>query len=147
LALAFLAAILIFGYSFVGVNFWGVLISLAILLFSMWSIGIFLANFLAWSRLSGTFVDYLEMPIAFLCGFMYPIRVLPVWLQYVSGAVPIRWALEAMNESLLGTRDLQYLVIHWVMAVGISLVLIALTSWMQVKVHDSIRLSGELSSI
>jgi ABC-2 type transport system permease protein len=87
------------------------------------------------------------MPIAFLCGFMYPIRVLPVWLQYVSGAVPIRWALEAMNESLLGTRDLQYLVIHWVMAVGISLVLIALTSWMQVKVHDSIRLSGELSSI
>ncbi|MBA4384166.1 MAG: hypothetical protein C0410_05470 [Anaerolinea sp.] len=147
LALAFLAAILIFGYSFSGVNFWGVIISLFLLLFAMWSIGVFLANFLAWSRLSGTFVDYLEMPIAFLCGFMYPIRVLPVWLQYVSGAVPIRWALEAMNESLLGSHDLNYLATHWVMTVGLSLIFIAITRWMQAKVHDSIRLSGELSSI
>lgn len=147
LVLAFSAAILIFGYSFAGVNIWGVLISLVILLFAMWSIGVFLANFLAWSRLSGTFVDYLEMPIAFLCGFMYPIRVLPVWLQHVSGAVPIRWALEAMNESLLGMHDLRYLVTHWVIAIGLSFVLIVLTRWMQVKVQDSIRLSGELSSI
>ncbi len=147
LALAFLAASLIFGYSFAGVNYWGVLISLVLLLFAMWSIGVFLANFLAWSRLSGTFVDYLEMPIAFLCGFMYPIRVLPVWLQTLSGAVPIRWALEAMNESLLGSFDLKYLAIHWAMAIGLSLVLIMLTNWLQVKVHDKIRLSGELSSI
>ncbi len=147
LALAFIAAVLVFGYSFAGVNFWGVLISLVILLFAMWSIGVFLANFLAWSRLSGTFVDYLEMPIAFLCGFMYPIRVLPVWLQYVSGVVPIRWALEAMNESLLGMRDLKYLAFHWLMAITISLVILLLTRWMQARVHDSIRLSGELSSI
>ncbi|MDP3450620.1 MAG: hypothetical protein Q8R87_08560, partial [Anaerolineaceae bacterium] len=34
LTLAFMAAILIFGYTFTGVNFWGVLISLVILLFS-----------------------------------------------------------------------------------------------------------------
>lgn len=147
LALAFLAAVLVFGYSFTGVNFWGVLVSLLILLFAMWSIGVFLANFLAWSRLSGTFVDYLEMPIAFLCGFMYPIRVLPVWVQYVSGVVPIRWALEAMNESLLGTRDLKYLAFHWLMAIVISLVILVLTRLMQARVHDSIRLSGELSSI
>ncbi len=147
LALAYLAAILIFGYSFTGVNFWGVLVSLVILLFAMWSIGVFLANFLAWSRLSGTFVDYLEMPIAFLCGFMYPIRVLPVWLQYISGVVPIRWALEAMNESLLGMQDLKYLAFHWLMAIVISLIILLVSRWMQAKVHDSIRLSGELSSI
>jgi ABC-2 type transport system permease protein len=147
LGLAFLAAILIFGYSFAGANIWGVVISLLLLLFAMWSIGVFLANFLAWSRLSGTFVDYLEMPIAFLCGFMYPIRVLPVWVQYISGAVPIRWALEAMNESLLGSFDLKYLAIHWAMAIGLSLVLLVITLWLQGKVHDNIRLSGELSSI
>ncbi|MRR28928.1 ABC transporter permease, partial [bacterium] len=139
LALAFLAASLIFGYSFAGVNVWGVIISLLLLLFAMWSIGVFLANFLAWSRLSGTFVDYLEMPIAFLCGFMYPIRVLPVWLQTLSGAVPIRWALEAMNESLLGSFDLKFLSIHWAMAIGLSLVLIVITNWLQRKVHDKIR--------
>ncbi|PKO00905.1 MAG: hypothetical protein CVU42_01975 [Chloroflexi bacterium HGW-Chloroflexi-4] len=147
LVLAFMAATFIFGYSFTGVNTWGVIVSLLLLLFAMWSIGVFLANFLAWSRLSGTFVDYLEMPIAFICGFMYPIRVLPVWLQHISGAIPIRWALEAMNESLLGSFDLKYLTIHWAMTIFLSLVLIAITTWMQVKVHDKIRLSGELSSI
>jgi hypothetical protein len=72
---------------------------------------------------------------------------LPVWLQYISGAVPIRWALEAMNESLLGTHDLKYLVFHWVMTINISLILMAITHWMQGRVHDSIRLTGELSSI
>lgn len=147
LALAFLAAMAIFGYSLTGVNFWGAGISLLLLLFSMWCIGVFLANFLAWSRLSGSFVDYLEMPVAFLCGFMYPIRVLPGWLQVLSGALPIRWALQAMNESLLGNRDLSFLLVHWGAALGISLVFMAITAWLQVKVHDSIRVSGELSSI
>ena len=147
LGLAFIAALAIFGYSLKGVNFWGVGISLLLLIFSLWCIGVFLANFLAWSRLSGSFVDYLEMPIAFLCGFMYPIRVLPGWLQILSGVIPIRWALQAMNESLLGNRDLSFLVTHWAITVGISLIFIAITRWLQAKVHDSIRVSGELSSI
>ena len=147
LGLAFVAALAIFGYSLNGVNFWGAGISLLLLLFAMWSIGVFLANFLAWSRLSGSFVDFLEMPIAFLCGFMYPIRVLPGWLQILSGALPIRWALEAMNESLLGSRDLSFLLTHWAAAMVISLVFLAVTGWLQGKVHDSLRVSGELSSI
>jgi ABC-2 type transport system permease protein len=147
LGLAFIAALGIFGYSLKDVNFWGVGISMVLLLFAMWCIGIFLANFLAWSRLSGTFVDYLEMPIAFLCGFMYPIRVLPGWLQVLSGAIPIRWALQAMNESLLGNRDLGFMFSHWVITIAISLLFLAITYWLQIKVHDSIRISGELSSI
>jgi ABC-2 type transport system permease protein len=147
LALAFTAAMLIFGYSLQGVNFWGVGISLLLLLFGMWCIGIFLANFLAWSRLSGTLVDYLEMPIAFLCGFMYPVRILPGWLQVISGVVPIRWALQAMNESLLGSQDVSYLALHWLVSLGLSLLFLLITIHLQKKVHDSIRMSGELSSI
>ncbi len=147
LGLAFVAALAIFGYSLKQVNFWGAGISLLLLLFAMWCMGVFLANFLAWSRLSGTFVDFLEMPVAFLCGFMYPIRVLPGWMQVLSGVLPIRWALQAMNESLLGNHDWPFLLTHWGMAVGISLVFLAITGWLQAKVHDSIRISGELSSI
>ena len=147
LSLAFITSLAIFGYSLHGVNFWGAGISLLLLLFAMWCMGVFLANFIAWSRISTWFVDYLEMPIAFLCGFMYPIRVLPGWLQILSGAIPIRWALQAMNESLLGNRDLTFLATHWAIAIGISLIFLAITRWLQVKVHDSIRLSGELSSI
>jgi ABC-2 type transport system permease protein len=147
LGLALLAAMVIFGYSLKGANLWGAGISLLVLLFALWCIGVFLANFLAWSRLAGSFVDYLEMPIAFLCGFMYPIRVLPGWLRIVSGAVPIRWALEAMNESLLGNHDPGFLISHLSISIGLSLIFVAITRWLQVKVHDIIRVSGELSSI
>ena len=147
LGLAFFVAMTIFGYSLGGANLWGAGISLLLLLFSLWSIGVFLANFLAWSRLSGTFVDYLEMPIAFLCGFMYPIRVLPDWLRTIAGVIPIRWALQAMNESLLGNHDLAFLATRWAITIGLALGFVIITRWLQVKVHDRIRLSGELSSI
>jgi ABC-2 type transport system permease protein len=147
LALAVTAAMLIFGYSLQGVNFWGAGVSLLLLLFGMWCIGIFLANFMAWSRISGVFVDYLEMPVAFLCGFMYPVRILPGWIQAVAGFIPIRWALEAMNESLLGNQDVGWLGLHWLASLGLSLVFLFITLHLQKKVHDSIRVSGELSSI
>jgi ABC-2 type transport system permease protein len=147
LALAFAAAMAAFGYSLEGVNAWGVGISLVMLLFALWCIGVFLANFLAWSRLSRSFVDYLEMPIAFLCGFMYPIRVLPDWLQAMAGYIPIRWALEAMNESLLGNFDLRFLAARWVVCLGMCAPLILITRWLQSRVEDAIRLDGSLSSI
>jgi ABC-2 type transport system permease protein len=147
LSLAFMAAMLIFGYSLVNINFWGAGISLLLLLFALWCIGVFLANFLAWSRLSGTFVDYLEMPVAFLCGFMYPVRVLPGWLQIISGFIPVRWALDAMNESLLGSHDLAFLAGHWAMAVVISLGFLLFTRLLQAKLQDRLRINGELSSI
>ncbi len=147
LGIAFTAAVVVFGYNLTQVNVWGVLVSLLLLLFSMWVIGIFLANFLAASRINGSFTEYLEMPIAILCGFMFPLRVLPDWMQFIATAVPIRWALEAMNESLLGNRDIRFLAIHWGIALGLSLAALFVTRWLQNKVHDRIRISGELSSI
>jgi ABC-2 type transport system permease protein len=147
LALAFTAAMAVFGYSLQGVNAWGAVVSLLLLLMALWCIGVFLANFLAWSRVNRSFVDYLEMPIAFLCGFMYPIRVLPGWLQSVAGAVPIRWALEALNESLLGNHDLAFLAGRWGMSILLSVLCILVTRWLQSRVEDAIRLDGSLSSI
>jgi ABC-2 type transport system permease protein len=147
LGLAVTVAMAAFGYSLHGVNAWGAGISLLLLLFALWCIGVFLANFLAWSRINRSFVDYLEMPIAFLCGFMYPIRVLPDWLQAIAGAVPIRWALEAMNESLLGNRDPAFLAGRWGMTVALSVVFILVTRWLQSRVEDAIRLDGSLTSI
>jgi ABC-2 type transport system permease protein len=144
-SLAFLAALVIFHFSLSGANLWGASISLLLLLFSMWSISVFLANFFVWSRISGSFVEFLEMPVAIICGFMYPIRILPVWMQYIAGVFPIRWALEAMNESLLGMNDLTYLGTRWAIAILLSLIILLTTHWLQKKVHDIIRINGELS--
>lgn len=141
------AAILIFNYSFAGINTAGVIISFALLLFGLWCMGIFLANMLAWSRLSGTFVDLLEMPIALLCGFMYPISILPVWMQQISAIFPIRWGLEGLRDSMRGALIDPELLTKWMISLGISLAFYVLARWFDGKVHDHIRVTGELHSI
>jgi ABC-2 type transport system permease protein len=144
---ALLVAVLVYHYSFSSVNLPGALISLLLLLLALWCIGVFLANFLVWSRLSGTMVDFLELPVAVLCGFMYPISVLPAWMQAISAALPIRWALQALNACLLGASTTALLWRDWTLALGISLLFLWLAQCMSEKVHDLIRVSGELNSI
>lgn len=147
LVLAFFVAVVIFGFSLRSINVWGACISFLLLLLGFWSLGMFFANFFAWSRVTGMLVDYLEMPVAFLCGFMYPIRVLPTWLQWVANFIPIRWALEGMNESLLGNKDVNFLLYHWAFSLVLSAILIGVTRKLEQKVEESIRVTGELSSI
>lgn len=144
---AFVVAILIFNYSLSDTNILGALVSLVVILFGMWAIGVFLANFLAWSRLSGSIVEFLEIPIALVCGFMYPIWILPDWMQAISKLIPIRWALEAFYAALLGEQDLGFLWKRWSAALLLSFIFYILARWLEGKVHDHIRVTGEMSSI
>lgn len=144
---AFLAAIWIFDYPLAVVNIPAAILSLIMILIGMCSIGVFLANFTVWSRLSGSYVEFLEIPIAILCGFMFPIRILPEWMRVISTAIPIRWALEALNEALAGRQDLNYMLSHWGLTLLLSLLFWGLTRMMERKVHDQIRITGEMRSI
>lgn len=147
LVAAVIAAVVIFGFSFANLNIAHILVAMVVLLFGLWCLGVFLANFLAWSRLSGSLVDYLELPVAFLCGFMYPIRVLPEWLQGVSTFIPVRWALAALDATLLGEANPGLYWFHVAMAVLTATVFLLISLWLDRKVHDHIRVTGELSSL
>jgi ABC-2 type transport system permease protein len=144
---AIAAAVLIFHYDFAGANLAGAIGSFLLVLFGIWTMGVFLSNFLAWSRLSGTFINYLEAPVAVICGFMYPVTILPLGLQAVSMIFPMRWALEAMDTCLLGEFSLARLMPLWALALLIALAYLGLARWLEGLVHDKIRVSGELNSI
>ncbi len=147
MAMALIAAMLIFDYSFSRVNFPGAAISLVLLLFGMWSIGVFLANFLIWSRLASSIVEFLEIPIPLICGFMFPISILPNWMQAVSMIFPVRWSLEALYAALFGIQSMATFWKPWSMAIILSLFFWGLARWLEDKVHDRIRVTGEMSSI
>jgi ABC-2 type transport system permease protein len=147
LVAAVTGAVVIFGFSFADLNIALILVAMIVLLYGLWCLGVFLANFLAWSRLSGSLVDYLELPVAFLCGFMYPIRVLPEWLQSFSTFIPVRWALAALDAALLGEANSGMYWLHVVMAVLTASAFLIISLWLDRKVHDHIRVTGELSSI
>jgi len=147
MAAAFLAALLIFKYPLQEANLPAALFSLLLALFGLWCLGMFLANFMVWSRLTTSIVDFLETPVAVLCGFMYPIRVLPTWMQAISSIFPIRWALEGMHAALQGSHDAALLGRSWGLAFGVALVFLGLARVLEGKVHNLIRVTGELNSI
>lgn len=147
MSVAVTAAVLIFDYSFASAQIFPAIVSFLLVLFGMWSLGIFLANFLVWSRLSTAFVEFTEMPVAILCGFMYPIHILPGWMQSISAIFPIRWGLEAMDAALAASGDLKFYTVRWGLSLLISLTFWLMTRWLEGKVHDQIRISGEFSSI
>jgi ABC-2 type transport system permease protein len=121
--------------------------SLLIILFSFWCLGILLANFHAWSRMASTIYGFFEMPIVVLSGFMFPISFLPNWLQTVTVILPTRWAVAALNESLIGQPDISTIWQSWLYALALSLFYLFLGLRLARRVHDQIRISGELSSI
>jgi ABC-2 type transport system permease protein len=147
MAAAVAAAIFLFDYPLAAVDLPGALVSLGMIVFGMWSIGVFLANFPVWSRITGSYVEFLEIPVALVCGFMYPIGILPGWMQAISTAIPIRWALEALDAALLGTGGIEYYLRQWGMALALSLLFWGLAHWLGLKIHDRIRVSGEMSAI
>ena len=146
LMLSLIAVTFIFHFSLPGQNFVIILVSTVILLFSFWCIGVFLVHWQAVSRLSGLFINYLEMPVIILAGFMFPSRLLPDWARWFSGILPMSWAFDGLNVSLRPSVDWESLWTNWLMALGMSGIFLIVTMLMSKRVHDMIRVTGEISS-
>lgn len=143
---SFFIALLAFGYSLALESVVALIISFIVVIFTFWSLGVFLANFHAWSRMSAFLINYLEMPVAMLGGFMYPVSILPVWMLPISAILPLRWSIAALNKSLAPALDHAALWSDWLFAVGLSLLYLLLARWLAGQVHDKIRISGNMSS-
>jgi ABC-2 type transport system permease protein len=145
--LSMIVAMLIFKFSLPLGNLPFFLVSLAVLLFGFWSLGIFLSHWPVVSRLSGLFINYLELPVAILTGFMFPVSLLPTWAQKLSMLTPMSWAFNGLSLSLQLHINIQSLWVNWMMTLGISLVYLVGTFFMSKRVQDMIRVTGELSSV
>jgi ABC-2 type transport system permease protein len=146
LAASFLIAEVFFHYSLPAGHLGWILAAIATLLVSFWSLGMFLANFHAWSRLTSNAINFIELPVAVICGFMFPISVLPGWAQAFSAPLPLTWAVMALNGALTGSptagvsRGL-------FMALALSGAFWLISLWMGRIVHNRIRIAGGLGMI
>jgi ABC-2 type transport system permease protein len=146
--LSLAVAFLLFGFSPPLSNLPYILISLAVLFFCFWCLGLFLAHWPVVSRLSGLFVNYLELPVGMLTGFMFPISLLPGWAQWLSGLTPMVWAFNGLSSAFQdGVVDPSSLWKNWLMALSIASVYLIMTFFMSKKVQDMIRVTGEMSSV
>lgn len=147
MVLSFFVAIFFFKLRIPLHNLPYILVSLLVLCFGFWSIGVFLAHFRVVSRVTGMFINYLELPVAILAAFMFPFEYLPRWIMWLSNSIPLRWGVTGLNSSFQGELSFASLGYDWAASMGISLIYLIITYLLSRRVHDMIRVSGELSSV
>jgi ABC-type multidrug transport system permease subunit len=145
--LSFLVAVIFFHFRIPLQNIPYILISLLVLCFGFWCIGVFLAHFRVVSRATGMFINYLELPVAILAAFMFPFEYLPRWITWLSNSIPLRWGVTGLNSSFQAGAGLSQVGYDWLASIGVSCLYLIVTYLLSRKVHDMIRVSGELSSI
>jgi ABC-2 type transport system permease protein len=145
--LSFFVVMFLFKFSIPLRNLPYVIISLLILFFGFWCIGVFLAHFRVASRVSGMFINYLELPVAILAAFMFPIEYLPRWIMWLSNSIPLRWGVTGLNSSFQVQPTLSNMWLDWAVSIGVSIIYLVVTYFMSRKVHDMIRVTGEMSSV
>jgi ABC-2 type transport system permease protein len=145
--LSFVVALLFFRLPIPAHNVPFILISLLLLMFGFWSLGVFLAHFRVWSRATGMFINFLELPVAILAAFMFPIQYLPGWIMWLSNSIPLRWSVTGLNLAFGQQVGLAAMLPDWAASLGVSFVYLLGTAVLARKVHDMIRVTGEMSSV
>ncbi len=100
---------LLFGFPLQGANWLGALLVLGASVLAFSALGILSASYLLVFK-RGNPVNWAILGLSTVVGgMMYPISVLPVWLQYVARLTPVTYSLEGMRAAILGhasTREL-----------------------------------------
>jgi ABC-2 type transport system permease protein len=57
------------------------------------------------SRKTGLYMNVLDIPVTLLCGFVFPLNVLPQWTQPISQALVPTWSTRLLHLALQPTID------------------------------------------
>jgi ABC-2 type transport system permease protein len=99
----------LFGFPLQGANWLGALLVLGSSVLAFSGLGILSASYLLIFK-RGNPVNWAILGLSSVVGgVMYPISVLPVWLQHVARLIPVTYSLEGMRAAILGhasTREL-----------------------------------------
>ena len=55
------------------------------------------------SRKTELYMNLIEIPLVFICGFTFPVEVLPTWAQYISNLLAPTWAVRLLRMSVQTT--------------------------------------------
>ncbi len=87
--------------------------SLLLTVFAMVCFGLILASFFILIPDFGRMVNTLEFPIYILCGFLFPIALLPGWTTPISYLLSPYWAAQALHGTAQGTLSIGQIFGDW----------------------------------
>ena len=103
-------------------------VSMLMALFSLWVMGMLFAPLsILWPPVE-QFLGGLEYPVFILCGFLFPVALLPGWFLPFSYALPPYWAARALHGTSLGTLQFDDIVLAWLILLATSGVLLVVAA-------------------
>jgi ABC-2 type transport system permease protein len=81
---------------------------------------------------------------AVVSGFLYPIDVLPAWLEAVARCLPTAWAMEAAVHAIEASASDGRVLADLAVAIGLSAALLAVSCVLFLKAERRVRITGDL---
>jgi ABC-2 type transport system permease protein len=120
------------------------LATLALCLLVFGSLGIVAASLIVYFKRGDPIAWMLSSASSLVGGVLFPISILPGWLQLVARLTPVTYALDALRASLTPAADLASLG-HNLLALGVFAVLLVPAAWLSSDVvFERARVHGNL---
>lgn len=102
--------------------------------FGLASIGLIVASFIGGLESFGAILSFINLPLFFLSGALFPINSLPNWMQVISKANPLSYGVDALRHIILGNAwgasfQLQPLPVDIAIVSSFDLAMVALGTW------------------
>ena len=121
MVVSYLLALVIFGYGLtISQPFWFA-ISLVLTVVAFISFSLIIAPIFVMNPSVQAWQNAMEFPVYVLCGFLFPIALLPGWTTPVSYLLPPYWAAVALHGTSTGGASLEQTLFAWAMLIVFSL--------------------------
>lgn len=96
------------------------------------------------SRKTELYMNMIELPFILLCGFVYPVDILPKWIQTVSYLFSPTYAIEILRMSVWGVTSTELFWQKCGMAWLITIVNVVLSLLLFKRIDRKVRIAGTL---
>ncbi len=122
MVLGYFIAIFAFGYSLDIQQPWLFAVSVLLAVVAFISFGLIIAPIFVMNPGVRAWQNAMEFPVYVLCGFLFPIALLPGWTTPISYLLPPYWAAVALHGTSTGGASLNQTLFTWGMMLLFSLV-------------------------
>ena len=144
--LSYVTAGVISGQWFYIVNIGYFLVSMVLMVVCFVVVSLCFAYIMMLSRKTELYMNLIEIPLVFICGFTFPVEVLPEWAQVISNLLAPTWAARLLRMSVGQVDKRAYVECTGILLIELLLMVlftIGLYHWMDKRIR--IRATLEVS--
>lgn len=115
---------------------------LAVITFSI--ISKLIAYLLTLSRKTTLYMNCIELPIVFLCGFVVPVEIFPAWLRGISAVLPPTWAVKLLRLAVSENAEAEAFIRNTLVLIGLNVLYVAASHYLVRRMEKQIRIRASL---